>query len=397
MKYSDVKKAIVDYLETIENRVKYINKHHPETNLSLDIDLVKDDIRLLYNKLELLKYMALPKQEFEKNDIKTTDTEVELELTSKESTVTDDLQIDHDDQTTELPIPDSETSMASHPTSMPDVNDQENETTQQTDPADDDTDLAVGKDSLPEAETMSTSVPDKEKIDTQQPLQSSPDSPETIKITPITSTTSTTPKADDESKSADIPEKPDAETSKEDTAEDDTQDQRPVADFSDTVNPAQETERPEAGNATIESSSKATVRIDNIKEVTNNTQKTVLDILSSYSKKTIGDQYISADNSLNRRISSDKEDQSIGARMQQKPISSIKEVIGVNEKFLFINELFHGNIQEYHDAIARLNGMQHMQEAFDYLNKLSEQYSWDASRSSATIEKLANYVQRRYM
>ncbi len=395
MKYSDVKNAIVDYLGVIENRINYINKHHPETNLSLDIDLVKDDIRVLYNKLELLKSMALSKQYFKQDDIKTPGTGDHVQITNEKSTVVADQQSNQDDQKTEQPTSDSDTIEAGQPSAMTEVNDMENKNKQQIDSPGDDTNNTVRKDSYPETEAIGTpSVPEEKDIDPQPPLQSSPDTPETIKITPITSTT---PKADNESESDDSHESPVGTTTEEDIANNEVQDKQPDADFSDTMKPVQETERSDTGNAARESSAKETVRIDNIKEVTNNTPKTVLDILSSFSKKTIGDQYVAADNSLNRRISADQEDKSIGARMQQKPIASIKEVIGVNEKFLFINELFHGNIQEYHDAIARLNGMQHMQEAFDFLNKLSEQYSWDANRSSATIERLANYVQRRYM
>jgi len=71
----------------------------------------------------------------------------------------------------------------------------------------------------------------------------------------------------------------------------------------------------------------------------------------------LGEKLSADDNSVHRRIAGLKEDRSIGARMQQHPISNIKEAIGVNEKFLFINELFNGNIQAYNEAIASLNNM----------------------------------------
>ena len=126
--------------------------------------------------------------------------------------------------------------------------------------------------------------------------------------------------------------------------------------------------------------------------------KTVLDLLSSLDNHTIADRYTKAeDDSLHNRISSGNEDRSIGARMQQHPINSLRDVIGVNEKFLFINELFQGNIQAYNDAIAKLNDMEGIRAAFDYLNELGSAFEWDARRSSTTIEKLANYVQRRHM
>ena len=130
----------------------------------------------------------------------------------------------------------------------------------------------------------------------------------------------------------------------------------------------------------------------------NNNQKAVIDILSEYGQLTIGDQYLKEeDDSLHKRIAGQKEDKSIGARMQQHPIGDLKDVIGVNEKFLFINELFGGDIQDYRKAIAELNGMDGIRTAFDYLNQLAVEYSWDAARSASTIEKLANYVQRRHM
>ncbi len=113
--------------------------------------------------------------------------------------------------------------------------------------------------------------------------------------------------------------------------------------------------------------------------------------------RSIGEQFPAENNSLHQRISTMKEDRSIGERMQQHPISNIKDAIGVNEKFLFINELFNGNIQAYHEAIATLNSMNSVQAAFDHLNELNKDNKWDAERSAATIEKLANFVQRRYM
>lgn len=137
---------------------------------------------------------------------------------------------------------------------------------------------------------------------------------------------------------------------------------------------------------------------DEEKPKTNNGAKAVIDILSEYSNQTIGDQYLmEEDDSLHQRIAGNKEDKSIGTRMQQHPISNLKEAIGVNEKFLFINELFGGNIEDYRDAIARLNEMETMKAAFDYLNQLGREYAWDGTRSVVTIEKLANLVQRRHM
>lgn len=125
--------------------------------------------------------------------------------------------------------------------------------------------------------------------------------------------------------------------------------------------------------------------------------KTVIDLFSETQPRSVKDKLSGEDNSVHQRIASQKEDKSIGARLQQHPIGHIKEAIGLNEKFLFINELFNGDIQAYNEAIANLNDMGDLTKAFDYLNKLTKDHGWDAGRSAETIEKLAGFVQRRYM
>jgi hypothetical protein len=125
--------------------------------------------------------------------------------------------------------------------------------------------------------------------------------------------------------------------------------------------------------------------------------KAIIDLFSEPIERSIGDQFNAEDNSLHQRISKNKGDSSISARMQQKPIANLKEAIGVNDKFLFINELFHGNIQAYNDAITSLNNQEGIQQAFDFINELNSTFAWDEKRSAETIEKLANFVQRRYM
>jgi len=136
---------------------------------------------------------------------------------------------------------------------------------------------------------------------------------------------------------------------------------------------------------------------NNPKETPQNGNRSVVDLFSQDGTKSVGERLAGEDNSLYKRIIAQKEDRSIGTRLQMTPITSLKDAIGVNEKFLFINELFGGNIQVYNEAIARLNSFGDMHEAFDYLNELNDLLTWDESRSAQTIEKLANFVQRRYM
>jgi hypothetical protein len=119
--------------------------------------------------------------------------------------------------------------------------------------------------------------------------------------------------------------------------------------------------------------------------------------IASLDKKILGDKYSGNGNSVHERLAKMKEDKSIGARMQFKPIENLKAAIGVNEKFLFVNELFNGDLQAYNEAVHKLNAYPSIHEAFEFLNHLTTQYNWDGQRSADTIEKFANLVQRRFM
>ncbi len=111
----------------------------------------------------------------------------------------------------------------------------------------------------------------------------------------------------------------------------------------------------------------------------------------------VAEKFSNEKSSIYERLLEIKEDKSIGARMQYKPVKSIKDAIGVNEKFLFINELFNGDLKSYNEAVERLNQFPSIHEAFEFLNKLTHEFQWDGQRSADTIEKFANLVQRRYM
>ena len=67
-------------------------------------------------------------------------------------------------------------------------------------------------------------------------------------------------------------------------------------------------------------------------------------------KPTIGDKFEDGP-SIHEKIASAHVASSIASHQQRKPIHDLKKAIGLNEKFLFINHLFDGNLQVYNQAI----------------------------------------------
>jgi hypothetical protein len=85
--------------------------------------------------------------------------------------------------------------------------------------------------------------------------------------------------------------------------------------------------------------------------------------------------------------------ETIGDRIQKSKIVTLKEAIGINEKFFFLNELFGGNLTEYNKAIAHLDSLATLEEAIAYLEALQVNYSWTLESDAAV--QLIRVVERK--
>ena len=77
------------------------------------------------------------------------------------------------------------------------------------------------------------------------------------------------------------------------------------------------------------------------------------------------------------QISSSANNEDISTRINQTAVEDIRQVIGINEKFLFINELFGGNMKEYNDFILALNDIRETDEAQQYMGDVRERKGWN--------------------
>ena len=102
----------------------------------------------------------------------------------------------------------------------------------------------------------------------------------------------------------------------------------------------------------------------------------------------------SGTSSLYDRIGVPGKEGTLGERLKRNPVTDIKKAIGINEKFLFINELFQGNMHDYNDAIKRMNRAENLQEAAKVFDEYKEKYNWNAE-ASATLQ-LLDFVERKF-
>jgi hypothetical protein len=68
----------------------------------------------------------------------------------------------------------------------------------------------------------------------------------------------------------------------------------------------------------------------------------------------IADQFSNRPESYNEKLSSIKQEDDLLEILKTKPLSSLDEAIGVNDRFVFIREIFNGDQDSYNQAILKL-------------------------------------------
>ena len=100
---------------------------------------------------------------------------------------------------------------------------------------------------------------------------------------------------------------------------------------------------------------------------------------------------------INEKIHKNKlSESSLADKLKQNRINDLKHAIGINEKFLFINELFEGSLNEYNKAITQLNTYTSKDEAEKYIEgELKLKYKWsDTSKAQSVFIEL---IERKFL
>ena len=111
-------------------------------------------------------------------------------------------------------------------------------------------------------------------------------------------------------------------------------------------------------------------------------KQTTYDLFSGGADHNVVEKYTSSD------------EQSIAEKMQKAHISNIREAIGINEKFLFINELFNGDMGRYNKILDDINDLSTKQGVDTYLFELKIQFQW-ADDNEAYI-RLKELMERKF-
>jgi hypothetical protein len=104
----------------------------------------------------------------------------------------------------------------------------------------------------------------------------------------------------------------------------------------------------------------------------------------------IADRFSHLSNRFNEQLGSLKSDDDVSDILKTKPLTSLSEAIGVNDRFLFIREVFDGNKDAYAQAISRLDNAESLADA----RAVIMSYTGDNNENEA-VKQLLDLVKRK--
>jgi hypothetical protein len=109
--------------------------------------------------------------------------------------------------------------------------------------------------------------------------------------------------------------------------------------------------------------------------------------------REVNEMMASAQTSLNDTLKQEKVE--IGHRLTDAPVRDLKKAIGINDRFVFVSELFRGDEVMYERSIKTINGFRIYPEAQYWIEReLKVKLGWDESKE--TTRHFYQLVKRRF-
>jgi hypothetical protein len=111
------------------------------------------------------------------------------------------------------------------------------------------------------------------------------------------------------------------------------------------------------------------------------------------SKKELNESMAPVSDSLNEKLKQSKKE--LSEALKDTPIKDIKKAIGINDRFLFISELFKGDDDMFERSIKTINGFSIYAEAEYWIRReLKTKLGWDDRNE--TVKQFDQLVKRRF-
>lgn len=112
---------------------------------------------------------------------------------------------------------------------------------------------------------------------------------------------------------------------------------------------------------------------------------------SSSGSGILADQFTNLSKSFNEELGSMKQEEDIAGKLRSKHLDDLSDAIGVNDRFVFIREIFNGSYDTYAKAISELNSAGNMSDARQVLS-----YYTGTRAENEAVRQLMELVKRKF-
>jgi hypothetical protein len=106
----------------------------------------------------------------------------------------------------------------------------------------------------------------------------------------------------------------------------------------------------------------------------------------------IADQFSNRPESFNEKLGGGTHEDDVLEILKTKPLTSLDEAIGVNDKFLFIREIFDGKVESYNQAIEKLESVGSLSDAMAVIMS----YTGENTGNEA-VKQLLDLIKRKFL
>lgn len=90
-----------------------------------------------------------------------------------------------------------------------------------------------------------------------------------------------------------------------------------------------------------------------------------------------------------------EEESSLADKLRKRPISKLMEAIGLNEKYLYSNELFEGDMARFLEFVESIDKQPNITEALHIFSDYKNKAGWDEENETTT--ELLYLIERRFL
>ena len=117
--------------------------------------------------------------------------------------------------------------------------------------------------------------------------------------------------------------------------------------------------------------------------------------ISNVPKASIAEKYSSEQKTSIAEKFAAEQKMTLADKLKMTRINDLRTSIGINQKFLFMNDLFEGENTVFNNAINRLNSCGNGDEAKTVLSEYSMKYGW--RNDSERVIQFFELIERRYL